>query len=404
MPRIVVVGGGQAGYSAIAKLRALGFEGEISLICGESELPYQRPPLSKAYLLGKFERKRLYLRQSSFYSENDVDVHLGEWCRRLDVSSRRVETDKNTYPYDSLILSTGSVPRNLPKETGGGLKGVYTVRSIADIDAIAAELRPNRKAVIIGGGYIGLEMASALVTNKLKVTVVEAAGRILQRVAARETSDHLRKLHIAHGVAVLESAALETLVDDSRGRVCAVKLTDGRKIEAEIVIVGIGILPATDLAADAGLTLENGVSLDAFGRTSDSSVWAAGDCASFPWRGSRIRLESVQNAIDQAETVAANILGSETKYVPTPWFWSDQYDAKLQIAGLGAGYHRIVRRPGSGEGAVSHWYFRGSQLLAVDAVNDPRSYMVGKRLLEMKKSPDPEMIADPDTSLKSLLR
>jgi 3-phenylpropionate/trans-cinnamate dioxygenase ferredoxin reductase subunit len=256
--------------------------------------------------------------------------------------------------------------------------------------------------VIVGGGYIGLEAAAVCAKLGLTVTVVEMAPRILNRVAAPETADHIRALHRGHGVTILEGTGLARLTG-AGGAVAAAMLADGRNLPADLVIVGIGILPATALAEAAGLAIENGIRTDAFGRTSDPQIWAAGDCASFPWGDGRLRLESVQNAIDQAEAVADNMLGAETPYRPVPWFWSDQYDCKLQIAGLNTGYDRIVTRGPEGE-AVSFWYFRGDRLLAVDAMNDSRAYMVGKRLIEMGRSPDPALLADPATALKTLLK
>ncbi len=404
MARIVVVGGGQAGYSAAAGLRSLGFDGEVTLICGENELPYQRPPLSKKYLLGELDRERLFLRQDSFYSENGISLRTGEWCRKIDLDRKRLHLENDEIPFDTLVLATGSVPRRLPPETGGDLSGVHAVRDIADIDRISSELGRCGQAVVIGGGYIGLEAAASLTAKGLKVTVVEMAARILQRVAAKETSEHLRDLHRGHGTAVMENTALESLVDDGKGRVSAAKLADGRVLEADLVIVGIGVRPAAGLAERAGLELENGIKANGCCRTSSESVFAAGDCASFPWKGGRIRLESVQNAIDQAECAAANALGAAREYAPVPWFWSDQYDTRLQIAGLGAGYDRIVRRPGGDPSAVSHWYFQGDELLAVDAVNDARSYMVGKRLLETGKPVDAAALADTGADIKALLR
>jgi NAD(P)H-nitrite reductase len=232
------------------------------------------------------------------------------------------------------------------------------------------------------------------------VTVVEMAPRILQRVAAPETADWFRALHAAHGVRILEGVALERLTGE--GRVTGALLADGTHLPADFVIAGVGIRPVTELAEAAGLALDNGIAVDALGQTSDPAIWSAGDCASFPWRGGRLRLESVQNAIDQAEAVAANMLGAGAPYLPAPWFWSDQFDTKLQIAGLNLGYDRVVTRGPEG-GSVSFWYYRGVELLAVDAVNEPRAYMVGKRLIEAGRSPAPDAVADAAVPLKSLL-
>lgn len=401
MSHVVAIGAGQAGAALAARLRSGGHAGPITLIGEEPILPYQRPPLSKGYLLGEMGADRLTLRSADFYAEQDIALRLGAPVSAIDPKARTVTLGTETIRYDDLVLTTGSVPRRLPAAIGGDLAGVYTVRTIADVDAERAEFSPGRRLVIVGGGYIGLEAAAVAAKLGLDVTVLEMAPRILQRVAAPETSDYFRALHTAHGVKILESTGLERLLGEA-GHVTAARLTDGREIPADFVIAGIGILPATQLAEAAGLVIENGIRTNSHGRTSDPHIWAAGDCASFPWRGGRLRLESVQNAIDQADLVADNILGADKDYVPMPWFWSDQYDCKLQIAGLNTGYDRIVTRGPDGA-AVSFWYFKGDRLLAVDAMNDSRAYMVGKRLLETGRDVDAGAISNPATNLKSLL-
>lgn len=399
MDRIVVVGAGQAGAALVARLRQKGFGGKITLIGEEPVPPYQRPPLSKAYLLGDLPQERLFLRPESFYAEHDIDLRMGVPVRAIDRGARVLRLGDDTLSYDHLALTTGSVPRRLPARLGGDLGGVHVVRSIADVDGMAGEFVAGRRVVILGGGYIGLEAAAVAAQKGLDVSVVELAPRILQRVAAPETSDALRALHQAHGVRILEGIGVERL--DGEGRVSAVRLGDGSTLAADFVIVGIGILPETRLAEAAGLVVENGIAVDDFGQSSDAHIWAAGDCASFLFRGQRMRLESVQNAIDQAEAVADNMLGAGVPYQPLPWFWSDQYDLKLQIAGLNTGYDRVVVRQAE---ARSHWYFAGEKLLAVDALNDPRAFMLAKRLLAEGRSPDADALADPATDLRSLLR
>ena len=401
MSHVVAIGAGQAGAALAARLRSGGHAGPITLIGEEPILPYQRPPLSKGYLLGEMGADRLTLRSADFYAEHDIALRLGAPVSAIDPKARTVTLGTETIRYDDLVLTTGSVPRRLPAAIGGDLAGVYTVRTVADVDAERAEFSPGRRLVIVGGGYIGLEAAAVAAKLGLDVTVLEMAPRILQRVAAPETSDYFRALHTAHGVKILESTGLERLLGEA-GHVTAARLTDGREIPADFVIAGIGILPATQLAEAAGLVIENGIRTNSHGRTSDPHIWAAGDCASFPWQGGRLRLESVQNAIDQADLVADNILGADKDYVPMPWFWSDQYDCKLQIAGLNTGYDRIVTRGPDGA-AVSFWYFKGDRLLAVDAMNDSRAYMVGKRLLETGRDVDAGAISNPATNLKSLL-
>jgi 3-phenylpropionate/trans-cinnamate dioxygenase ferredoxin reductase subunit len=402
MSRIVIIGAGQAAASLAIKLRGLGHQGEIALIGEEPHPPYQRPPLSKGYLLGETPLERLYLRAADFWANNDIALHLGRRAVAIDRQAKLVMLqDGGSLPYDQLILTTGAHPRRLPASAGGQLGNVFAIRSLADIDALSEALHPGARVLILGGGYIGLEAAAVTAKLQLEVTLIELAPRILQRVAARETSDHFRNLHRQHGVTILEGVGLDRLVGDRvvRGAV----LSDGSQLATDIVIMGIGIEPNTDLAAEAGLTIDNGISTDEFGRTSDPSIWSAGDCASFPHADRRIRLESVGNAIDHAELVAENILGAGKLYRARPWFWSDQYDAKLQIAGLNTGYDHLVTRA-CAENAVSFWYFRDGRLLAVDAVNDARAYMVGKRLIEIGRSPEAAAIADPGRDLKSLLK
>ncbi|WP_371169542.1 NAD(P)/FAD-dependent oxidoreductase [Aliiroseovarius sp. 2305UL8-7] len=402
MSHIVVIGAGQAGSSLVAKLRNSGFDGEVTLIGAESAPPYQRPPLSKAYLLGDMELERLYLRPESFYSDNNITLRLGTHVDAIDTNAREVVIGDERIAYDQLALTTGSVPRLLPASIGGTLQGVYAVRTLDDVDQMAPEFAGGRHVLIIGGGYIGLEAAAVAAKKGLNVTLVEMADRILQRVAAPETSDYFRALHQSHGVDIKEGVGLDRLTGD--GRVTGAILSDGTKIQIDFAIVGVGITPGIALAEAAGLDIDNGIKTDTHGRTSDPAIWAAGDCTSFPYRNARIRLESVPNAIDQAEIVARNMMGDDIEYVAKPWFWSDQYDVKLQIAGLNTGYNNVVTRRDGDAASASFWYYQDDMLLAVDAMNDPRGYMIGKRLIEAGKSPDKSIIADTDADLKPLLK
>ncbi|WP_109313631.1 NAD(P)/FAD-dependent oxidoreductase [Ruegeria sp. AU67] len=402
MSHIVVIGAGQAGSSLVARLRKDGFEGDITLIGAEQHLPYQRPPLSKAYLLGEMELERLFLRPESFYAENNITLRLGQRVTAIDPKAKTVTLGDEVISYDELALTTGSDPRYLPAAIGGDLEGVHVVRDLTHIDEMEPRVKEGARALIVGGGYIGLEAAAVCAKRGVKVTLVEMAERILQRVAAPETSDYFRDLHSEYGADIREGVGLDRLVGED-GKVTGAILSDGTKLEVDFVVVGVGIAPSTQLAEMAGLELDNGIKTDAHGRTSDLAIWAAGDCASFPHDGGRIRLESVPNAIDQAEIVAQNMLGAAKDYVATPWFWSDQYDVKLQIAGLNTGYDRVVTRKGDGQ-TVSFWYYKGDQLIAVDAMNDPRAYMVGKRLIDAGKTADPAVVADPDADLKPLLK
>ena len=402
MAHIVVIGAGQAGASLVARLRKNGFNGDITLIGAEPVLPYQRPPLSKAYLLGDMTLERLFLRPAAFYDDQNITVKLGQSVTAIDPVAKTVTLGDEVVGYDQLALTTGSDPRRLPAAIGGDLDGVFVVRGLEDVDAMAPAVVPGAKVLIVGGGYIGLEAAAVAAKKGVSVTLVEMADRILQRVAAPETSDYFRALHRSHGVDIREGVGLDRLLGTD-GKVTGAVLSDGTELVVDFVIAGVGITPATGVAELAGLALNNGIEVDALGRTSDPAIWAAGDCACFPYKGGRLRLESVPNAIDQAECVAGNMLGGEKAYVPQPWFWSDQYDVKLQIAGLNTGYDRVISRQGEGHSA-SFWYYQGDTLLAVDAMNDPRAYMIGKRLIEAGKSPDPAVIADAGRDLKALLR
>ena len=397
--RIVVVGAGQAAQSLAARLRARGHSGPLTILGRERVPPYQRPPLSKGYLLGETARERLLLRPEGWYAEQGIDLRLGAEADGIDPKARTVAAGGETLDYDALVLATGARPRPLSDAQGRALAGHYTIRTIACIDAFAPLMRAGGRVLVVGGGYIGLEAAAVARTLGMHVTVVEMGPRILGRVASPETADWFRALHRARGVEVLEGVGLDTLTGE--GRATGARLTDGREIPIDLCLVGIGVEPLTPIAADAGCAQTAGITVDEYGRTSVPGIWAAGDAASLPYRGRHVRLENVQNAIDQAEAVADNLLGAEAPYVPAPWFWSDQYDVKLQIAGLNAGHDRVVvREEGAGR---SHWHYSGGRLVSVDAMNAPRDYMTAKRLIDAGRSPDPAAVADLSAPVKSLL-
>jgi 3-phenylpropionate/trans-cinnamate dioxygenase ferredoxin reductase subunit len=403
MAHIVVIGAGQAGSSCVTKLRSEGFDGDITLIGAEPVPPYQRPPLSKAYLLGEMPKDRLFLRPAAFYDEQNISLTLSTIAKSINAKAQAVHLDDDsTLHYDHLVLCTGSTPNRLPAKIGGALDGVFTVRSLDDADRMAPAFTEGKNLLIIGGGYIGLEAAAVARKRGMHVTLVEMADRILQRVAAPETSDYFRALHKEHGVDLREGVGLDTLLGDTH--VTGAKLSDGTELALDYAIVGVGITPVTHLAETAGLACINGIATDTYGRTSDPQIWAAGDCATCHFGEAELRIESVGNAIDQAETVACNLMGAQKPYHPKPWFWSDQYDCKLQIAGLNIGYTDVYKRIDADTGAQSHWYYKGDTLIAVDAMNDPRNYMIGKRLIEAGKSPAPAAITDPATDMKALLK
>jgi 3-phenylpropionate/trans-cinnamate dioxygenase ferredoxin reductase subunit len=401
MAGVVVIGGGQAGASVVIKLRKLGFDEKITLIGNEKILPYQRPPLSKGYLLGEISLERLFFRPLSYYEENNINLMLGRQVNEINRENQTIGIGNNEIEYDNLVLATGSKPILLPSAVGGNLEGVYSIRNLNDVDLMKPEFLSGKTVLVVGGGYIGLEAAAVAAKMGLKVILVEMADRILKRVAASETSNYFRDLHKVRKVDLREGVGLERLIGNKQ--VSGAVLTDGTEVNVDFVICGIGINPNTDLAEKSGLKVDNGIETNIFGETSESNIWAAGDCANLLFKGKRIRLESVQNAIDQAECVAENIMGGSKEYKPNPWFWSDQYSTKLQIAGLNIGYDNIITRTENAE-TVSFWYFKNEELLAVDAMNDPRSYMVGKRLIEMGISPDAQAVGDKNFNLKLLLK
>ncbi|WP_377295656.1 NAD(P)/FAD-dependent oxidoreductase [Rhizobium sp. SGZ-381] len=401
--KLVIIGGGQAGFSLAAKLRALKDERPITMISAEAVPPYQRPPLSKKYLLGEMEFSRLLLRPPSWFDENAVELRLATFVEEIDRAARTVRLQDGTrLDYGTLVLATGATPRTLPAAIGGDLDGVYVMRDKRDADRLAGEMLAGRRVLVIGGGYIGLEAAAVARHKGLEVTLIEMAERILNRVAARETADIIRAIHLDHGVDLRESTGLRRLIG-TNGHVSGAELSDGTVLDVDFVIVGIGVTANDMLAKTAGLEMANGISVDSFARTSDPQILAVGDCVSLPYEGAQIRLESVQNAVDQAESAAATLAGAATPYLPKPWFWSDQYDVKLQIAGFNQGYDETRLRPGAREGAASVWYFREGRFIAVDAINDAKAYVTGKKLLELGRQPDAAILADAAQDLKLLL-
>lgn len=402
MTTTIVIGAGQAGAEVASKLRDEGYDDRILLIGQENYLPYQRPPLSKKYMAGEMALERLFLRPQEFYQDKNIELNIGKSAYQIDPNKQKVEFNGGSLHYDHLVLATGSKPRELPDYIGLKIKNLFTMRDLTDANSIEPFIKSGMRLLIVGGGYIGLEAAATARKFGVDVTLVEIEERILKRVAAKETSDYIRSLHISKGVKIKEEIGLDRLkiVGD---KALSASLTDGSDISVDFVIVGIGIIPNTELAKSAKLKINNGIFVNDECRTSISNIYAAGDCTSFKYKNTLVRLESVGNAIDQANTVAQNILQQNTKYIPKPWFWSDQYNLKLQIAGLNTGYDDVVVRKGEND-QVSHWYFKGPNLLAVDALNDPRCYMIGKRLIEANKSPTKNQLKDKDFNLKVLLK
>lgn len=401
---IAIVGAGHAAGQAVISLRQYGHEGRIVLIGEEPWLPYQRPPLSKQFLSGELDQERLYVKPAQFYRDKDVELHLGTRVESLDLAGRQLRTTSGEHlAWDRLLLTLGSRVRRLGLP-GADLEGIHYLRSIDDVRAIQPGFKPGTRLVVVGGGYIGLEVAAIARKAGLEVDVVEMADRLMARVVCPEVSAHYRQLHESAGVRL----HLETGVEgfDGDGRVARV-LTSAGALPADLVIVGVGILPETELAADAGLDCDDGVCVDEYAVTSHPDVLAAGDCTRHPnaLLGRRLRLESVHNALEQARTAAATLCGERRAYAQIPWFWSDQYDTKLQIAGLSEGYERVILRGDPASGSFAACYVHeDDRLLAVDAINTPRDFMQAKKLLADRPRIDPGRLADPAIALPETCR
>ncbi len=404
--QIVIAGGGQAAVQAADTLRRKGYTGRVTLVGEEPWLPYQRPPLSKKYLAGALERERLAIRPEKFFTEHSVQTHLG--CRVAGIERReqRVRLDDGrTLPYDALLLATGSHPRRL-SVPGAALGGVHYLRGIADADHIRAECAAGGRLVVIGGGYIGLEVAATARELGMDVTVIEMAERVMNRVVCAELSAFYEAEHARHGVRVLLNARVRALGGDAdSGRVRAVLTEDGAEHPADVVIIAVGVTATDELAVAAGLECDNGIRVDEHCRTSDPAIYAAGDCANHPSPryGRRLRLESVDNAFEQGSSAALNLSGTPTLHDKLPWFWSDQYDLKLIIVGISAGYDSVILRGAPAARAFSVCYLRAGELIAIDSVNCPRDQMAARKLIAARARPDPAKLADPAVALKDTL-
>ncbi len=403
---VVIIGAGQAGVQAAQSLRQGGHDGPVIMFGDEAAPPYQRPPLSKAYLQGELDADRLYLKPPAFYEKHDIDLRLNVRIAAIDRQAKTVTTEAgDSVSYDRLLLATGAPPRRLTVK-GAELAGVHYLRTCADSDALRPVLGGGGRIVIVGAGYIGLEVAASARKAGLDVTVLEMADRVLARVAGEEISAFFDALHRTHGVDLRLGAALDHF--DGDGAVEAAVLSSGERIACKAVLVGVGAAPAISLAEAAGLDIENGVWTDEHAQTSDAFIWAAGDCASHPSQlyGRRIRLESVPNAIEQAKIAGANMacgtVGGDKVYDAVPWFWSDQYDVKLQTVGVSQGARETVVRGAPSDKKFSIWYFADGRLLAVDAINEPAAFAFSKRLIG-SSTIDKKRLADTNVDLKSLL-
>jgi 3-phenylpropionate/trans-cinnamate dioxygenase ferredoxin reductase subunit len=400
---ILIIGGGQAGAQAIDTLRREGFGGRLVLIGDEPELPYQRPPLSKKFLSGEMAADRLLFRHRSFYDEHRVELRLGRRAVRLDPAARQVElADGETLAYDRLLLCLGAQSRRLTCP-GAALAGVHYLRGLADVPPIQAGFKPGAKVLIIGGGYIGLETAATCRKMGCEVTVLEMADRVMNRVVAPSVSQYFAGEHGTHGVAIICDTRVIRL--EGAGRVERVVCADGSDHAADLVIVGVGAVATTELASAAGLACDNGIVVDEYCRTSDPAIYAAGDCTNHPSLrfGRRVRLESVDNAFEQAKTAALNMLDRAVAHDRVPWFWSDQFDNKLLIVGLSQDYDAQVLRGDPASRSFSVCYLKGRELLAVEAVNHSKDYMAARKLIAERALLRVDRLADSELALKDAI-
>lgn len=400
---VLIVGAGHGGAQAAIALRQLGFAGSLAMIGAEPDPPYERPPLSKDYLAGEKEPERLLIRPAAFWTERNVEMILGAPVVSVDPAARRVTLSGGEAPgYGALIWATGGTPRRLGCD-GAALAGVHAIRSRADVDALRAELPDVRRVAVIGGGYIGLEAAAVLRKLGREVVVLEALDRVLARVAGAPVSAFYEAEHRAQGVDIRTGVTVEALLGEDR--VSGVRLADGETIAADLVVTGIGIAPAVSPLLAAGAEGEDGVDVDEHCRTTLPGIYAIGDCAAHANRfagGARIRVESVQNAHDQATTAAKTILGHAEPYAAIPWFWSNQYDLKLQTVGLSSGHDDLVVRGDPEARSFSVVYLRQGRVIAFDCVNAVRDYVQGRRLILDAAAPPRARLADPSLALKDL--
>jgi 3-phenylpropionate/trans-cinnamate dioxygenase ferredoxin reductase subunit len=400
---IIIIGGGQAGAQALDTLRREGFSGRLVLIGNEPELPYQRPPLSKKYLSGEMAAERLAFRHRSFYDEHGIELKLGQAAVRIDPAARQVAlADGEKLAYDRLLLCLGADSRRLTCP-GATLPGVHYLRTVADVAPIREGFKPQARIVVIGGGYIGLETAATGRKMGCEVTVLEMADRIMNRVVAPAVSQYFAGEHLLHGVNIVCDTRVVCL--EGTGRVERVVCADGSAHAADLVVVGVGAVATTELASAAGLACDNGIVVDEYCRTSDAAIFAAGDCTNHPSLrfGRRVRLESVDNAFEQAKTAALNMLDRPHVHDRVPWFWSDQFDNKLLIVGLSQDYDRQVLRGSPESRSFSVCYLKGQELLAVEAINHSKDYMAARKLIAERTPLQLDKLADSGLGLKDAI-
>ena len=400
--KTLIIGGGQAACQTATSLKSKKYDGEIKIFCSENYLPYQRPPLSKKFLMGELDKERLFFKPENFYIENEISINLNSYVQRIDIENKEIFLENNKKEnYDNLVIATGTIPRKVDVDKKISDK-VFYLRSIDDVLNIRDKIKESKKVTIIGGGYIGLEVAAIINNLGLQVTILEMASRILERVTSETISSFYTKVHRQAGVEVLTNTSVEGLSENNNG---IEVITSNGGIISDFVIVGIGVLPCDTLASESGIEVKNGIIVDEFCKTSNDSVFSAGDCTMHPniFYSKNIRLESVHNAIEQGKTVAASIIGEKTAYNQVPWFWSDQYETKLQIVGLLDNYDDIIVRGDAEKRSFAVFYIKDNVIIASDCVNRPAEHMMSRKLISEKVLIDKDRLSDETIPIKEVV-
>ena len=403
MEHLVLIGAGQSAIQCITSLKKEGYTGSITLVGEEEHLPYQRPPLSKGFLEDSIGNDRLYFKKLDYFVENKIQLKLGIKAREVDIENGEILlSDNSSLPFDKLVFSTGSRVRKLDFP-GNTLNSIHYLRGLDDALSIKSDIETSEEIVVVGAGYIGLEVAAIAAKKNKKVTVIEMADRVMNRTVDPQISDYYLELHKENGVSFKFNTSLKEVIGTKHPE--KVLCSDGSEIKADMVIIGAGILPNTELAESAGVSCDNGIIVDEFGKTSHENIFACGDCTNHPNKllNKKIRLESVHNAMEQSKTVASGLLNEPIEYNQIPWFWSDQYDHKLQIVGLSGEHDKVTVRGNISESKFMLFYTKSEELIAVDAVNNSKEFLISRKLVANKVKINAEQISNPDTNLNDLI-
>ena len=403
MEKLLIIGAGQSAIQCISTLKKEGYSGSITLVGEEEHLPYQRPPLSKGFLEDSISKERLYFKKLEFFTENKIQLYLGLSAEKLEIDNQKVYlSDNSELEFDKLVFATGSRVRLLDFP-GSELKSIFYLRDLDDAEAIKKDLETSENLVIIGAGYIGLEAAAIAAKKNKIVTIIEMADRVMNRTVDPQISEYYLNLHQSYGVKFHFNTSLETIneVSNSLEVVCS----DGTEVKADSVLIGAGVVPNIELAEEAGIYCDNGIIVDEFGQTNFKNIYACGDCTNHPNKilNKNLRLESVHNAMEQAKTVASSVMNNPMEYNQVPWFWSDQYDHKLQIVGLSGDHDMVTMRGNTNDAKFMLFYTKDEELIAVDAINNPKEFLISRKLVANKVKIKPEVIYDPNTNLNDLI-